>query len=187
MRSRAFGWVVSFIVAGFAFAAAPASAQAQGLCNYDQYGRAYNCHHTGLIVPAYQPSCYSCGNRGLFTSGWVAPCGTCQQMYAPVQPCGSCQQVYAPQVYAPQVYGPQVYGPEVYGPYGPQVGYPAPGYVQSVVDDDDDDDVRPVYRERGPRRGYVHGPWRTRTAYRGTVRHRTTTVRHRERRPGGGY
>src|SRR5262245_51276466 len=99
MISRAFGRVAALAIAGFAFTATPGSAQAQ--CGYDHYGRAYNC-----------------GSRGLFTSSWVAPviapCGTCQQMYLPVQPCGACQQVYLP----------------------PQTTYPAPGYVQPAIDND---------------------------------------------------
>jgi hypothetical protein len=106
MVSRAFDFVAALVVAGFAFTAAPASAG--GPCSYDQYGRAYNCHHTGYVASTYQPTCGSCGNGGLFTSAWVqpAPCGynPCQQqVYVPPPPppvvtCGACQQ----QVYAPQ-------------------------------------------------------------------------------------
>jgi hypothetical protein len=153
MISRAFGCLAAFAVAGFAFVATPAPAQAQ--CSYDHYRHAYNCHRVGLIAPVYQPvyqpSCTSCGNRGLFTSGsftsglgvrWGSPCGACQQLY-------------------------------------PQTAYPAPGYVQPVVDDDYDDDV-PQYRVRVRRTSYVHRPVRHHTVHRGPAR-------HRERLPGGGY
>ena len=90
MRVFALRCLAALAAAGFAFVAAPASAQA-GALTHDHDGRPYNCHHAGLIVPHYPP-CGSCNNQGLFTNTWfqpAAPCGSCPQSYvAPVPTCG---------------------------------------------------------------------------------------------------
>jgi hypothetical protein len=151
MVSRVLHCVAALIVAGLAFAAVPASAHSRLVCSYDEYGRPYNCHHTGFVVPTYQPSCNNCGTRGLFTSTWVqpAPCGSCPQMHAPLQPCGSC-------------------GRPVY----------VPAYVTEPVDEDDKaDDDAPRYRESGPRCGYVHGHWRCGGVDRAPARRHAPKVR----------
>jgi hypothetical protein len=128
--------LAAFAVAGFASAAVPAQAQAQVACGYP----------CAYVVPQPQYQCGSCGNRGLFTSTWVQPCG-----YNPCQ-----QAVYQPQYYQPQYYqpqyapAPQYYAPEQQytdGYYDDGVGYGPYRYRQRTIGT-----YRGIYRGNSYRR-----------------------------------
>jgi hypothetical protein len=165
-------------VAVLATAALPASAQAQ--CSPCGYAAPQPVYVPQVVyVPQIQYGCGHCGNRGLFTSAWVAPA-----------PCGynPCQPAYAPEpTYAPQ---PRYYAPE----------------TETTEDDDDDYTYRrrvhtgPRYRTgvgidihrrsftstrrtRSRECGYINGKWTcvSRVSHNQPMLHhqgRRTTVHH---------
>lgn len=97
-------FAAAFVLVSAMLGVSSASAQTQLACNYDHYGRPYNCQAVGVVVqPQYQSCscCSSCGNRGLFTSQ-VQPCGS--YGYAGYGQCGGVVVLQQPQVFAqPQV------------------------------------------------------------------------------------
>jgi hypothetical protein len=109
MRVFTLLFAAALLLVGWGASVTPASAQSPMICSYDQSGRPYNCHGTGLRPPPaprrphYQPPYQPNYQPAYYQQPYQQPYYP-QPNYQPAYQPSCCQQAYVPPPPPPPVY-----------------------------------------------------------------------------------